>query len=384
MVKRVLSKAILKHGKKFPVISLTGPRQSGKSTLLQNLFPDYTYINLEDADIRLYAQEDPKDFLRGQGPKLIIDEVQRVPVLFNYLQGIVDKAKKNGEYILSGSQNFLMMENITQTLAGRVAIFKLLPFSYSEVSELRNKPKNAAEAIYKGFYPRLYDKKIDPDFFYQNYIETYIERDLRSLKNIGDLNAFTRFLKLCAGRTGQILNLQSLALDAGISQPTAKNWLSLLEASYIVFQLPSYSVNVNKRLIKSPKLYFYDTGVACHLLGIKNASQTDTHYLKGALFENLVIAEMYKSKLNKGIEPDYHFYRDSNQNEIDLLWQEGNKLNKAEIKYSATLRPEFAHVMTKLKVQKILKDGKQFIFMNQTENKKWMGADVKDWRELDF
>ncbi len=382
MVERTLSKFISKNGKKFPIISVTGPRQSGKSTLIKNLFPKYKYINLEDADIREYAEEDPRGFLESQGTKVILDEAQRVPVLFNYIQGIVDKKNKPAQYVLSGSQNFLMMESISQSLAGRVALFKLLPFSYNEIQDLKNKPKNAAEAIYKGFYPRVYDKKIEPAFFYQSYIETYIERDVRSLKNIGDLSGFAKFLRLCAGRVGQILNLQSLATDAGISQPTAKNWLSLLAASYIVFQLPSYAVNVNKRLVKSPKLYFYDTGIVCHLLGIKNAAQTETHYLKGSLFENMVVAEMYKSRMNKGIEPDFHFFRDSNKNEIDLVWQEGTKLNKAEIKYSSTLKTDFISTMKKMTAQKVLSNGKHLVIMNQGEIKKWMGVDVKDWREL--
>lgn len=382
MVERTLSKFISKNGKKFPIISVTGPRQSGKSTLIKNLFPKYKYINLEDADIREYAEEDPRGFLESQGTKVILDEVQRVPVLFNYIQGIVDKTNKPAQYVLSGSQNFLMMESISQSLAGRVALFKLLPFSYNEIQDLKNKPKNAAEAIYKGFYPRVYDKKIEPAFFYQSYIETYIERDVRSLKNIGDLSGFAKFLRLCAGRVGQILNLQSLATDAGISQPTAKNWLSLLAASYIVFQLPSYAVNVNKRLVKSPKLYFYDTGIVCHLLGIKNTAQTETHYLKGSLFENMVVAEMYKSLMNKGIEPDFHFFRDSNKNEIDLVWQEGTKLNKAEIKYSSTLKTDFISTMKKMTAQKVLSNGKHLVIMNQGEIKKWMGVDVKDWREL--
>ena len=382
MVERTLSKFISKNGKKFPIISVTGPRQSGKSTLIKNLFPKYKYINLEDADIREYAEEDPRGFLESQGTKVILDEAQRVPVLFNYIQGIVDKTNKPAQYVLSGSQNFLMMESISQSLAGRVALFKLLPFSYNEIQDLKNKPKNAAEAIYKGFYPRVYDKKIEPAFFYQSYIETYIERDVRSLKNIGDLSGFAKFLRLCAGRVGQILNLQSLATDAGISQPTAKNWLSLLAASYIVFQLPSYAVNVNKRLVKSPKLYFYDTGIVCHLLGIKNTAQTETHYLKGSLFENMVVAEMYKSRMNKGIEPDFHFFRDSNKNEIDLVWQEGTKLNKAEIKYSSTLKTDFISTMKKMTAQKVLSNGKHLVIMNQGEIKKWMGVDVKDWREL--
>ena len=382
MVERTLSKFISKNGKKFPIISVTGPRQSGKSTLIKNLFPKYKYINLEDADIREYAEQDPRGFLESQGTKVILDEAQRVPVMFNYIQGIVDKKNKPAQYVLSGSQNFLMMESISQSLAGRVALFKLLPFSYNEIQDLKNKPKNAAEAIYKGFYPRVYDKKIEPAFFYQSYIETYIERDVRSLKNIGDLSGFAKFLRLCAGRVGQILNLQSLATDAGISQPTAKNWLSLLAASYIVFQLPSYAVNVNKRLVKSPKLYFYDTGIVCHLLGIKNAAQTETHYLKGSLFENMVVAEMYKSRMNKGIEPDFHFFRDSNKNEIDLVWQEGTKLNKAEIKYSSTLKTDFISTMKKMTAQKVLSNGKHLVIMNQGEIKKWMGVDVKDWREL--
>lgn len=382
MIERQIASSILKMGKKFPVVSVSGPRQSGKSTLIKNLFTKYNYINLEDIDVRQFAADDPRGFLNSIGKKVIIDEVQRVPVLFNYIQGIVDKENKPGQFILSGSQNFLLMESITQSLAGRVAIFKLLPFSYQEVKEIKNKPKSANEAIFKGFYPRIYDKKIDPHFFYQSYIETYIERDLRNLKNIGDLSSFSKFLRLCAGRCGQLLNLQSLAQDAGISQPTAKSWLSILETSFIIFQLAPYHANINKRLIKSPKIYFYDTGLASYLLGINNAKQVESHYLKGALFENLVVSELYKLKLNKGIEPDFNFYRDSNGNEIDLVWQNGGKLEKLEIKFSSTLKKDFIQLMKKITENKILPTGKNYLVLNSTEINKWFDVNVFDWRDL--
>ncbi len=324
---------------KFPVVTLTGPRQSGKSTLLRTSFPNYNYISLEEPDIRLMAENDPKGFLSNLEGKTIIDEVQYVPDLFSYIQTRVDNENIPGMYILSGSQNFLLMQRITQTLAGRTAILKLLPFSYSEIKAL-DKGKSIDDLILYGGYPRIYDKNILPDEFYPHYIQTYVERDVRQLRNITDLSLFIRFLKLCAGRIGQLLNLSSLANDCGINVATAQAWISLLETSYIVFQLKPYYKNFNKRLVKSSKLYFYDTGLACSLLSIEKSEQVNTHYLRGELFENWIIAEYIKQSYAKAKEPSIYFWRDSNGREIDLLVERGGTLEAFEIKSSSTMNPD--------------------------------------------
>ncbi len=341
MIHRDIVHKVLSLSKKFPVIAITGPRQSGKTTFIKNTFKKYRYVSLEDMETREFAQNDPNGFLTEYPAGSIIDEIQRVPELFSYLQTKVDNSKKTGQYIISGSQNFLLMNTISQSLAGRVAIFKLLPFSISELQHAKKLSPSIEKAIFSGFYPRLFDKRIHPTDFYPSYIETYVERDVRSLTNVTDLDRFRLFLKLCAGRIGQPINLLSLAGDVGISQPTAKAWLSILETSYIIYRLNPFYANFNKRLIKSPKLYFYDTGLACSLLGIHEADQLKTHYLKGGLFENLVILDMHKAQLNKGIHKDLYFWRDSNGNEIDLLWMEGQKLNIAEVKYNSTFSQSY-------------------------------------------
>ncbi len=361
MYQRHIEKKVVALSKKYPVIAITGPRQSGKTTFIKAIFKGYRYVSLEDMNMREFAQNDPVGFLDEYGVKSIIDEIQRVPQLFSYLQTKVDSSKKTGQYIISGSQNFLLMHNTSQSLAGRVALFKLLPFSISELQQAKKLAGSLERTIFLGFYPRLFDKRIHPSDFYPSYIETYVERDVRHLTNITDLDRFRLLLKLCAGRIGQIINLQSLANDVGISQPTAKAWLSVLEASYIIFRLTPFHNNFNKRLIKSPKLYFYDTGLACSLLGITQADQLKTHYLKGGLFENLVILDMYKTQLNKGVNKDLYFWKDSNGNEIDLLWTEGEKINIAEIKYNNTFS------------QNYLKGLNSFIAPDKYKiNKKWL------------
>jgi predicted AAA+ superfamily ATPase len=290
MIERQLVDILKNRLEKFPILTLVGPRQSGKSTLLRNYFPDYEYINLERPDYRHLVMDDPIGFLSSREKGVIFDEAQQVPELFSYLQVVSDEKNRAGQYILSGSQSFLMNERISQSLAGRTSINRLFPFDISEIG-LR---ETVFETIYTGFYPRIYDFSIEPNEFYPPYIQTYIERDVRTLRSIENLTTFTRFLALCAGRIGQTLNLTSLANDAGVSVNTAKSWLLLLEASFILFQLQPYYKNFNKRLIKSPKIYFYDTGVVCSLLNIRSAEMIQSHYLYGALFENFVIAEIIK------------------------------------------------------------------------------------------
>lgn len=326
---------------KYPIVTLTGPRQSGKSTLLKKSFPDYEYVSLEDLDTRFLAQNDPRGFLKTYPDKVILDEVQQSPELFSYLQTHVDSVGNEGMYLLAGSHNFLLMQSIGQSLAGRTAILKLLPFSHKEMKQGGILPETIEEEIFNGAYPRLYDKNIHPVDFYPYYIQTYVERDVRMLKNIEDLNKFVRFIKLCAGRIGQLLNMSSLANDCGIAVSTAQAWISVLEASYIIYLLKPDHNNYSKQLIKSPKLYFYDTGLACSLLDILDSKQLTSHFLRGGLFENLVINEFVKEFLNNGREPQLSFWRDKIGNEVDLLQTRNSKQYAYEIKSGATFSQDY-------------------------------------------
>jgi predicted AAA+ superfamily ATPase len=319
MIERAISETILDKTAKFSVVTLTGPRQSGKSTLLKSCFADYKYISLEDPDVRQLAENDPRGFLKDCGTKSIIDEAQRVPDLFSYLQTIVDSRDECGQFILSGSHNFLLMESISQSLAGRTSILKLFPFSTAELQVADKLPNDLDEILLKGCYPRLYDKKITAKEYFTSYLQTYVERDVRLLRNITNMAAFKRFLKLCAANVGSILNVASLAKDAGISVITANSWISILEASFILLRLPPYYKNFSKRVIKSPKIYFCDTGLLCNLLNIFNREQLHKSGLRGAIFENFVVVEYMKKALFKGEEPQLYFWRDTNQNEVDLL-----------------------------------------------------------------
>lgn len=342
MIQREISSKALSLAKKFPIIVVIGPRQSGKSTLVKHLFAQKPYVSLEDPDIRLLVETDPRGFLSNYPDGAILDEVQRTPKLFSYLQGIVDAKNQEGMFILSGSQNFLLLESITQSLAGRVAILKLLPFSTKELLPTEFKNLSINELIFNGFYPRLFDKKIEPSDYYPNYIQTYLERDVKTLKNINDLNVFTRFLKLCAARIGTVLNYSSLANDCGISVNTVKSWISILEASYVLYLLPPYYQNLGKRVIKSPKMYFYDTGLACALLNIQSAQQVESHYLRGGLFENLVLIEILKHYYNQGKNAPCSFWQDQIGREIDLIIEntEGG-ITAIEIKSGMTISSDY-------------------------------------------
>lgn len=341
MIKRDLSYKIKQLSEKFPIITVTGPRQSGKSTLLKNLFPDYRYVSLENPDMRSFATEDPNGFIKTFDNHVIIDEAERVPSLFSYIQTHIDDVNETGMYMLAGSRNFHLMAAIDQSLAGRTAIMKLLPFSRHELNDAGKLPPNINEQIFKGFYPRIYDKDIAPTDYYPSYIATYVERDVRAMLNIGDLSRFTRFIRLCAGRIGQLLNKSNLATEAGVSIPTIESWLSVLEASYILYRLEPNFNNYNKRIVKTPKLYFYDTGLACSLLGITSAEQLDIHFLRGALFENMVINQFMKDGLNNGLTPDLTFWRDSTGVEVDLVVTEGLEQHGYEIKSGSTYSPSF-------------------------------------------
>lgn len=337
-IQREISGQLLTAAKSYPTVTLTGPRQSGKTTLCRMLFPDLPYSNLEDPENRAFALNDPKGFLRAFPHGGVLDEFQRAPDLSSYIQGIVDNPAFTGTFILTGSCNLSVRNVVNQSLAGRTAIIELLPFSHSEIQPLL-KNGSTDELIFTGFYPRIHDQHLDPSQALADYVATYVERDIRQLNMVRDLTLFQKFLGLCAGRIGQILNLESLGNDTGISQTTARQWLSLLEASYIGFRLPPYFANISKRLIKSPKFYFYDVGLAAYLMGIRHIEQIKTHPLRGMLFENLIVVEILKYFLNRNRRPQLFFYRDSNGNEVDLIIPHAGRPIPIEIKSAATLSP---------------------------------------------
>jgi predicted AAA+ superfamily ATPase len=346
MIAREITGAIRELERYYPIIYLGGPRQAGKTTLLKSLYPNLPYSNLEDPELRLLAEQDPRRFLKDFTKGAVLDEAQRVPALFSYLQVMVD-ADKQLKFILSGSQNFLLMENITQSLAGRVGILNLLPFSYSEMEGTAFNHQVLENFVWQGGYPGLYEKKIPPSIFFNNYIQTYLERDVRLLKNVGDLTLFNRFLRLCAGRIGQPLNLSTLATDLGLSVNTVKSWFSVLEASYIIFYLQPFHNNFNKRIIKTPKFYFFDTGLVCHLLGIESPAQLETYPTFGNIVENAIVADLFKKRSNAGKRPAFWFWQDQHGNEVDLLIEGEGELKAIEIKSSQTFNTRLVSGLSK-------------------------------------
>lgn len=366
----------------MPVISITGPRQSGKTTLSQLAFPDYEYVNLENLPTRQFAKDNPIGFLNRTGKGLIIDEAQYAPDLFSYIQVHVDKTRRNGEIILTGSQNFLFMENISQSLAGRVAVFHLLPFSLSELQGTEYQPDSFQECIVNGFFPRVYDQKVPLHIFYPSYTLTYLERDVRQVKNVGDLAVFEQFLKLCAGHIGQVFNQTTIANNAGLSLPTVKSWLSVLQTGFVAFLLPPYFKNYNKRLLKTPKLYFYDTGLACSLLGIHTPADLDNHFAKGALFENFIVVEMMKHFLNRGFQSNLYYWRDNTGNEIDLVVEHGAKIYPFEIKSGQTLQPHFFKNLEFFQKISGTPPEQCFLVYGGSETQDRSKAKVRNWNDL--
>jgi len=348
MIEREITPILEALFKKYPVVTVTGPRQSGKTTLCRAAFPNLAYFNLERPDLREFAIEDPRGFLKECAGGAVVDEIQRAPELVSFIQATVDEVGRNGQFVLTGSQQFRVTEAVSQSLAGRTALLRLLPFTIQEVLEARS-TLTVEEFIHTGFYPRIYDQDLDPSLALGDYFETYVERDVRQVSEIRNLSAFRKFLKLCAGRVGQLLNLHSLGNDAGVSHTTARQWISVLEASYIVFLLEPFHPNISKRLIKSPKLYFYDVGLAAFLLGIETPHQVVSHPLKGFLFENLVVVEALKHRFNQGRRSNLTFYRDSSGTEVDLICSLANKFLAVEIKAGETLSSSFFANLHKLR-----------------------------------
>ena len=337
IIYRQISSVIQIELGKYPIVALTGPRQSGKTTLLKHLFPAYTYLSFENPDLRKYAQEDPNDFLREFNSKVIIDEAQQVPHIFSYLQTHVDNQQSAGQYILSGSQNFHLLASITQSLAGRVSILKLFPFDVSELDHSGDLTSDWQSLLLKGSYPAIYQYDIDSTGYYSNYLQSYVNRDISQLINVHNTSLFKKFVSLCATRTGQLLNLENLANKCGIAPSTAKSWLSIMESSYIIFLLQPYYENFSKRIIKSPKLYFYDTGFAAYLSGLKPKDKLLKPELRGALFENLIISELQKRNYHQNQHREFWFWRDSNGHEIDLLMKSADGFDIFEIKSTSTI-----------------------------------------------
>jgi len=338
MFQRIIAKTLKNAATTFPATALTGPRQSGKTTLLQTIFPDHNYVSLESPDKLLYIQDDPRGFLNKNNKPWIIDEAQQFPELFSYIQEYIDKTKKSGQFILSGSQNFLLSQHISQTLAGRIALLELLPLSYQEFKTYPGiNQLSLWKFLYQGAYPRPYQEHLDFDLWFNAYIKTYLERDVRDIINVRNLTQFQLFLKLCAGQHGQQLNLNALATACSISQTTATEWLSILEASYIAFKLPPYFNNFKKRLVKTPKLYFYDSGIVCKLLGITSSEQLQLHTARDAIFEGFIITEIIKQFYAVGKSASIYFWRDHTGNEVDLLVEHNGQLFAFDMKSGQTL-----------------------------------------------
>jgi len=366
----------------FPIVTITGPRQSGKTTLAKVVFPDKPYASLEDPDVRLAAHDDPRSFLERFPNGAVLDEVQRCPEILSYMQSIVDADGRMGLYILTGSQQFGLMSGITQSLAGRTAFVELLPFSLNELSQAGKLPDYIDRMLHTGGYPPLYDRDVSVRAWFSAYVTAYLERDVRQVLKIQDLETFQRFVRLCAGRSGQLLNLSSLAAECGITHNTAKAWISVLEASYIVFQLRPYHMNFNKRLVKASKLYFYDVGLVSWLLGIQTPEQIETHPLRGSIFETYVIAEVMKSSFNRGERQHLYFWRDSNGIEVDLLIEQAGRIIPIEIKSGKTVARDFFSALEKwMSLAGEMAIDPTLIYGGE-ESYRHQGIYVRSWRDI--
>jgi len=384
MFERTLKSKLSELKKQFPVLALFGPRQSGKTTLAKTTFPNYRYVNMESFEEQEFAASDPRGFLeRFQKEEgIILDEVQKTPKLLSYLQMEVDEKPVLGRFVLTGSHNILLNQHVSQTLAGRIALTTLLPLSIEELRIANRLPGTAAEAIFHGFYPRTYNQTVDPVIFAESYLRTYVERDVRDIKQIASLSEFQKFMKLCAARIGQLLDLSSLSREAGISLPTVKSWLSILESSYVLFLLQPHHTNFNKRLVKTPKIYFYDTSLACSLLRLTNPDDVYDHYLRGGLFESMIISDLLKKRYHHGLPPNAYFWRDKMGLEVDCLLEEGSHLSPIEIKSSATIHMDMFEGLAKWSELANTSVNLGKVIYGGTEEQKRPYGHVISWRSI--
>ena len=382
MIPRLAHSTLQRLAKGFPIVALTGPRQSGKTTLAKAVFADKAYVSLENPDEREFAERDPRLFLQRFGEGAILDEVQRCPALLSWLQGLVDERQRMGDFILTGSAQFDLISGIAQTLAGRVGRIELLPLSQGELAGADKLPASLSEVLYRGSYPALYSRELSPADWFPNYVATYLERDVRQLIAVRDLTQFQRFVKMCAARSGQLLNLSSLGADCGVSAVTAREWLSVLEASYLVKRLPPYHRNFGKRLVKTPKLYFLDVGLMAWLLGIRDAASLETHAARGALFETYVVSELIKHCYNTGVPADLYFWRDNVGHEVDVLYETPQGLQAIEIKSGSTFASDWPAAARKWQSFAGSEALPPMIVFGGTGGFEREGCRVVGWREL--
>jgi predicted AAA+ superfamily ATPase len=382
MIQRIAKKKLTELATSFKAVAVTGARQTGKTTLVREVFKKKPYVSLENPDTRRFAIEDPRGFLQNYSEGAILDEVQRVPELFSYLQEVLDGSKEKGKFILTGSNNFLLQENIGQTLAGRIATLNLLPFSIKELRKGKYMPESDNELMINGFYPPVYDQQIKAEDWCSNYVRTYIEKDVRQIKNITDLIAFERFLYLLAGRSGQELNLSALSVEAGVDSKTIQSWIGILESSFIIYLLRPHHRNFNKVIVKRPKVYFYDTGILCYLLGIRNVTHLSSHPLRGAIFEGMVITELIKERKNAGRDINLFFWRDKSGREIDVIIDDAGQLLPIEIKSGMTIHSEFFKNLDYWLA--LNQSEKSVVLYGGTERQKRSdGKEVMNWRTLE-
>jgi uncharacterized protein len=387
MIPRVLETRLRELAGKFPIVTVTGPRQSGKTTLCRAVFPGKPYVSLEAPDIQEYARRDPRGFLAERNEGAVLDEVHRVPELLSYLQPLVDERPDRGRFVLTGSANFALLHSLGQSLAGRTALLELLPLSLEEIRRFPEPPDDLFTLLWRGSYPALYDRGLEAGDWYPSYVATYLERDVRAILSVGDLLAFQTFLRLCAGRTGQLLNFSALAADAGVTHNTARSWLSVLEAGYVAWRLPPFHSNLSKRLVKTPKLHFIDSGLACYLLGIRSADQLRDHPLRGAIFETWVASEILKSRVHRGLPPSLSFFRDRKGSEVDLVVEDGRALLAVETKSGQTVASDFfaglESFMSMAAASHPPRQPKSFLVYGGAETQNRSLAEVVSWSDLD-